>query len=77
MVEQRSEDADGGIEGEPKFYAPVHRGPGDKGKRVFETDDEEAGEHVEDLEDGDGFDDGVEGDGEEVPEDFGPEEGVE
>lgn len=52
-----------------------HR-PGDEGGWVFPEQREEAEEEVEALEDGDGFDGGVEGLGEEVPEDFGPEDGV-
>jgi len=46
-------------------------------ERVFPGQSEEAEEEVDDLEDGDGFDGGVEGFGEEVEEDFGPEEGGE
>jgi len=55
----------------------VQHRPGDEGGWVFPEQREEAEEEVEALEDGDGFDGGVEGLGEEVPEDFGPEDGVE
>ena len=48
---------------------------GEDGKRVFPAQGEEAEAEVEDLEDGDGTDEGVEVGGEEVPEQFGPEEG--
>lgn len=45
--------------------------------RVFPDYSEEAEEQVEGLEDRHGFHGRVEGFGEEVPEDLGPEEGVE
>ena len=52
----------------------MHRCAGQVPERPFPGEAEDAEEEVEALEDGDGFDDGVEVDGEEVPEDLGPEE---
>ncbi|KAK0292352.1 hypothetical protein LTS00_007829, partial [Friedmanniomyces endolithicus] len=50
---------------------------GEERERPFVGKGEEGEEEVEDLEDGDGFDEGVEVLGEEVEEEFGPEEAFE
>jgi hypothetical protein len=46
-------------------------------ERPFVGEADEGDDDVEDLQDGDGFDGGVEVFGEEVEEKFGPEEGFE
>ena len=51
---------------EPRFEQP--------GQRPLPAQDDEGEEQIEDLENGDGLDGAVEVLGEEVPEDFGPEE---
>lgn len=55
----------------------METGASEEGKWVLQRDDEEATEHVDDLQDRDGLDDGIQRDGEEVEEEFRPEEGVE
>ena len=52
-------------------------GAGQPAQRPFPGQAEEAEDEVEDLQDGDGLDGAVEIRGQEVPEDFGPEEAFE
>lgn len=54
----------------------MHGGAGEEREWVVEREDGEGGEQVEGLQDGDGLDGGVEEEGERVPEDLGPEVGV-
>lgn len=51
-------------------------GGGEEGQGPFPAEAEEAEEEVDGLEDGDGADGGVEVRGQEVPEEFWPEEGA-
>ena len=55
----------------------MHAGAGHPGPWPFPPEREQAEEEVEDLQDGQGLDGAVEGFGQEVPEDFGPEESFE
>ena len=55
----------------------MKRGAGEKREWILETDDEEGEKHIEDLEDGHRLDDGVQRDGQPVPEELRPEKGVE
>lgn len=55
----------------------MQTGAGEKGQWPFPGERDDAEEKVDDLEDWEGFYGRVEVLGEEVPEDFGPEEGFE
>ena len=55
----------------------MERRAGEVGERPFVGEGDAGDDEVEDLEDGDGFDGRVEGFGEEVEEEFGPEDGGE
>lgn len=79
LVEEQGGEGAQGVDGEAGLDAAVHGGFGEGEDREgpFPGEGEEAEEEVQDLEDGDGADGGVEIGGEEVPEDFGPEESFE
>lgn len=76
LVQQQRRQRAERVDDEAGFHAAVHHAAGDEGGWVFPAEGEEAEQEVEALQDGDGFDGRVEGLGEEVPEDFGPEVGV-
>ena len=59
------------------FDAAVYRRAGDEPERPLPGQTDESEYHVHNLEDGNGLHGGVEVLGEEVPEDFGPEEAFE
>jgi hypothetical protein len=65
-----------GKHGEAELDRSVDAGAGDEGKRPLQGDHSQTEEQVDDLEDGDGLDCGIERFGEEVPEDLGPEEAL-
>jgi hypothetical protein len=60
-------------DGEAELEGAVERGAGEEVQRPFEGEHEDAQDEVDDLEYGDGLDTAIEGLGEEVPEDLGPE----
>lgn len=79
LVQQQRTQTGQWVHSQPCLDAPMHacsreleyrKGP-------FPGEGEDAEEEVDELEDGDGADGGVEVGGEEVPEDFGPEEAFE
>lgn len=76
LVQQQRRQRAERVDDEAGFHAAVHHAAGDEGDWVLPQQGEEAEDEVEALQDGNGFDGRVEGFGEEVPEDFGPEVGV-
>lgn len=79
LVQQQCAEAGQRVDGQPGLDAPMHGRFREREQRdrPFPGEGEDAEEEVDDLQDGDGADGGVEVGGEEVPEDFGPEEAFE
>lgn len=73
LVQQQRRQRTERIHHQPRLHAAVEHRPRDEGAGVFPPQREEAEEEVEGLQDREGLYGGVEGLGQEVPEDFGPE----
>lgn len=76
MVQQKRDQAAEWEENETGRDATMHRRTGEQGERVFPGETQHAEEQVDDLQDGDRAHSSVEIGGEEVPEDFWPEEAL-
>ncbi len=74
LIQQQRHQAADGIYDQPGLDAPVHGAAGDERQRPFPGETDDAQDEIENLEDGDGAHSAVEGFGEEIPEDLGPEE---
>ena len=77
MVEQQRGEGGERVDDEAGLHGAVHGGAGHPRARPFPPQPEDAEQQVDDLQDGDGFHGAVQVGGEEVPEDFGPEEAFE
>jgi hypothetical protein len=74
--EQRAQGAQR-VDDQAGFNGAVEAGACEEGKWPFPHESDEAENHVDDLEYGEGLDGAIEVFGEEIPEDFRPEEGFE
>lgn len=73
IQQQRGQTADR-VDNQTGLDAAMHGSAGEPRERVFPGETQNAEEQVDDLQDGDGAHSTVKVGGEEVPEDFGPEE---
>lgn len=76
LVDEDGGERHEGQQGEAELEGAVDGGAGDEAEGPLEADDEEAEEEVDELQRGEGLHGAVEGLGEEIPEDFGPEEAM-
>jgi hypothetical protein len=77
LVEEQGAERADGVDDQAGFDGAVESSAGEKRKRPFPSESDDAEDDVDDLQDGERFDGAIEVFCEKVPEDFGPEEGFE